>query len=144
MSRIDKKYRYSVNPLANKESIIQGDKYRFTVLTNKLVRLEYNENNIFEDRATRVVINRYFDKPDYKLSETEEKIQIITDTMILTYYKNRPFTASSLNIKFRGKYASPWNVWYYGEPKSNLKGTIRTLDSVSGEVPLHKLMIVIR
>jgi hypothetical protein len=29
---------------ANKESIFQGSKYRITVLTERLVRLEYNEN----------------------------------------------------------------------------------------------------
>ena len=43
---------------ANPESIIQGDKYRFTVLTSQLIRLEYNENNIFEDNPTQTVLTR--------------------------------------------------------------------------------------
>ena len=41
-----------------------------------------------------------------------------------------------MSMKFRGEFASPWTEWHYGQPKSNFKGTVRTLDSVSGEVPL--------
>ena len=41
------------NPIANKNAVIRGDKYRFTVLTDRLLRLEYDEDGIFEDRATQ-------------------------------------------------------------------------------------------
>lgn len=136
MGRIDTRFKYDVLPKANAEAIITGDKYRFTVLTNRLIRIEYNNNGIFEDRATQVAINRYFDKPEFIVDETDDRLRIVTDTFVLTYYKNREFTASSLSMKFIGEFASPWTEWHYGQPKDNLKGTVRTLDSVSGEIPL--------
>ena len=41
-------------------NIISGKKYRITMLTQSLVRLEYSENVVFEDRPTQAVINRDF------------------------------------------------------------------------------------
>lgn len=52
MGRISKTYRIKANPVANNGAIVQGDSYRFTVLTPQLIRLEYNEFGRFEDRAT--------------------------------------------------------------------------------------------
>lgn len=136
MGRIDERFKYAVSPRANDAAVVCGDKYRFTVLTNKLIRIEYNDDGVFEDRATQVVVNRMFDKPEFVVEENEERLRIITDTFVLIYYKGREFTASSLSMKFRGEFASPWTEWHYGQPKPNFKGTIRTLDSISGEVPL--------
>ena len=34
------------------EQIIKGEKYRFTVLSDILIRMEYSETGIFEDRPT--------------------------------------------------------------------------------------------
>ena len=34
---------------ANKDCVFKGDKYRITVLTERLLRLEYNEDGIFEN-----------------------------------------------------------------------------------------------
>ena len=53
----------------NGESVFKGDKYRITVLTERLVRLEYNENGIFEDRPTLFAYYRNFQKSDIKVSE---------------------------------------------------------------------------
>lgn len=138
-NRIDKRYIYEVTPKANDASVIQGEKYRFTVLTDRLIRLEYNEDGVFEDRATQVVVNRYFEKPDFKVRETDEKLQIITDYFKLTYYKGERFTENNLYIKkYDGKKTYSGNDWRYGvKNASNLKGTIRTLDMASGEVELE-------
>ena len=54
------KYVLSGNPLCRKESIIQGDHYRISMLTTALVRLEYSESGVFEDRPTQMVIDRNF------------------------------------------------------------------------------------
>ena len=137
MQTIKEKYKMSVTPLAKKEAIIQGEKYRFTVLTDRLIRIEYNENGVFEDRATQVVVNRSFDVPEFEVKRDEEKIEIVTRHMLLTYYTGRVFTANSLFAKFEGRNANSWNNWYYGSGnKKNLKGTVRTLDEVDGECEL--------
>ena len=55
-----KDYRLQSHPAADAANMIAGDKYRITFLTEALVRLEYSEDGIFEDRATQVVLNRNF------------------------------------------------------------------------------------
>ena len=45
-------------PAGLKENIIQGEKYRFTLITDRLIRMEYNENGVFEDRPTQIIWNR--------------------------------------------------------------------------------------
>ena len=51
MSGVNEKLK--VRPIARRESMIQGENYRITVLTESLLRLEYSRDGIFEDRATR-------------------------------------------------------------------------------------------
>ena len=51
-------YRIKTEGHAEDAAIIQGEKYRFTVLTEEMIRLEYCEDGKFEDRATQCVIDR--------------------------------------------------------------------------------------
>ena len=44
--------------IPNNANVITGEKFRFTVLTERLIRLEYNENGIFENRPTELVLYR--------------------------------------------------------------------------------------
>lgn len=55
----EEKMRFPLSP----QAVITGEHYRFTVLTPKLIRLEYAENGVFEDRATQTVLNRQFFGP---------------------------------------------------------------------------------
>ena len=49
-----------------KDNIILGKKYRISILTDRLVRLEYNKNGKFEDRPTQRVIFRNFPKINFE------------------------------------------------------------------------------
>ena len=53
----------------NSKSIVQGKKYRISVLTERLVRLEYNKEGKFNDLATELVVSRNFDTPPFKLDK---------------------------------------------------------------------------
>lgn len=44
----------------NKACIVQGEKYRFSVLTPFMMRMEYSETGVFEDLQTQTVLNREF------------------------------------------------------------------------------------
>ena len=44
-------YRVNTRPAALPENQVTGEKYRITMLTEGLVRLEYSEDGVFEDRA---------------------------------------------------------------------------------------------
>ena len=51
---------WTIKPLALPESIVCGNGYRITVLTDRLLRLEYEPENRFEDSATQMAICREF------------------------------------------------------------------------------------
>ena len=38
-------YRINTNGQADKGAIVQGEKYRFTLLTEEMIRLEYSEDH---------------------------------------------------------------------------------------------------
>ncbi|WP_311678289.1 glycoside hydrolase family 31 protein [Sneathia vaginalis] len=124
------------NPLANPKSIIIGKGYRITLLTSKLVRLEYSKNNIFEDARTKMVINRNFPEVLYEIYEDENSLKIITKDITLRYNK-REFSPYGLSIELNGKTKHPYKeIWHFNDKLSNLGGTIRTLDFIDGEVEL--------
>ena len=53
------------NLLVRNDCIVFGNNYRFSVLTERLIRLEYSPSGKFEDRASELVINRNFPKPNF-------------------------------------------------------------------------------
>ncbi len=79
------------------EAIFQGQTYRITVLTERLVRLEYNKEGIFFDDLTEQVINRDFPVPKFKVVQDDRYLEITTDYFLLKYQKEKPF--ESLNIE---------------------------------------------
>lgn len=129
-------YDFKTSPVADKKAIIQGECYRFTVLTSRLIRLEYNENGHFEDLATQVVIHREFPVPEYRVREEKDSLEVITEHLHLTYNK-KPFSKSSLCVQVKGNLSAYRSIWHYGETGENLKGTARTLDETDGRIPLE-------
>ena len=78
------------------EQIIKGEKYRFTVLSDILIRMEYSETGIFEDRPTLLASNRIFPNFKFNVTENETKLIIQTKYFKLTYKKNKPFKGTML------------------------------------------------
>ena len=72
-------------------NVIKGIKYRITILTERLVRLEYNENGIFEDRPTELVWFRNTPKVNFKVREDSRYLEVSTNYFRLTYLKEKPF-----------------------------------------------------
>ncbi len=116
--------------LANPDCIFQGDKYRITILTERLVRLEYNEKGDFVDTASPLVINRVFKKPDFSVREDTIILELETKYFNLSYVKNAPFKGTRFNPT---KYLSVLcklnqEMWYYGHPEiKNFHGNNREL-----------------
>lgn len=136
MGRVSEKYKIKMSPVANRKAIVQGDKYRFTVLTPQLIRLEYDEAGIFEDRATQVVLNRNFPVPEFRVVEKPDSLEIITSKLYLVYDKKR-FSKNGLSIDVNGNVSNWKSKWHFGESFVNLKGTARTLDEADGAVALE-------
>ena len=97
---------------------------RFSLLTPRLLRVEYNKKGLFTDEPTQSVINRNFDKPAFNIVEDGDKVIIITTKTIFKYdTASKKMTGISLK---GGK-----NLTEY--ESGNLKGTYRTLDMANGE-----------
>ena len=48
------------------DNVIVGKNYRFTILSEILIRMEYSETGIFVDDCTELVRNRKFNRVNFK------------------------------------------------------------------------------
>lgn len=126
------------------KSVVQGEHYRFTVLTPNLLRLEYSESGVFEDRPSQVVLNRSFPTPEFHVIDEEGRLEISTVAFHLVYNK-KTFAPENLYIDAKNSYTNYGGRWKYGAttygnpPRHhNLLGTTRTLDKIDGEYPLDR------
>ena len=118
------------NPTADPQATVTCDKARFTVLTDRLIRMEWAEDGVFEDRASLAIVNRRLPVPTFKVSRKGEGVSIKTDKLTLDYSGGR-FSPGSLSVSFKlnGKTVT----WRPGaSSEGNLKGTTRTLDGCKG------------
>ena len=150
MKRINEMYHYETTPQCNEKAVVKGEKYRFTVLTHGLIRMEYSENGVFEDRATKGIVNRNFPVPYFTVDETDDKIVISTETLIVSYLKKYPFSCDSLTARYCGELGNFSEIWafkdykhkYYPNPAfQTRKGTRGSLDGADGEMELDEGII---
>lgn len=136
-TNMDKHLRIETHPVACAGNIVQGVRYRITVLTPRLLRLEYSPDGQFEDGATQTVLNRDFPETTFQIKETEDELQIMTEGLQLNYDK-KEFTSHGLSCKCLGQIIPFFSsTWHFGVPSRNLKGTARTLDGVDGACELE-------
>lgn len=121
-------------PEAEKDSIIVSGKCRFTVLFNRLIRIEYNSKAKFCDLPTQGVVNRKFKTPAYEVQTVGGSLIIKTDALELTYKIGTRPSEETLKIKLIGFKNEP--VWHFGDAVKTLKGTWRTLDGAGDKVPI--------
>ena len=86
------------HPKAIDNNMVCGDKYRFTVLTPRMTRIEYNENGYFEDRASQVVFYRDFPKSAFTVEKINGKVFIKTEYLSLSYLENAILSPETLQI----------------------------------------------
>ena len=127
----------------NKACIVQGGKYRFSVLTPFMMRMEYSETGVFEDLQTQTVLNREFPVPEYSVTQSDDRLEIETEAFHMIYDKKK-FSEEGLFIDVKYDFTNYGGRWYFGAKtysfpprEHNLKGTMRTLDRADGEVELE-------
>ena len=128
-------YKVQTRPQAMQENMITAEKYRLTILTEGLVRLEYSEEGVFEDRATQMAFYRDFPKTSFRVLRTEDGIEVHTSRLHIIY-NEKEFAGNGLSIQVKGGISGYHSIWHYGEEPEDLKGTARTLDMVNGEYAL--------
>ena len=115
-------------------AVATREQVRFTVLTPRLIRMEWSPGNRFVDDPSQVFIDREQPVPDFTVTTRNGKLHIQTDALRLSYTLNSgTFTAGNLQIRSRG--LAPAFTWAPGTPETgNLHGTARTVDRYSGDV----------
>ena len=94
----DKRFAWPVRPVAMAQNCICGKNYRFTVLTDRLIRMEYDPEGIFEDRASQTVFYRDLPACEYSVSREGGVLTINTGALLLTYQEESAFAADSLSV----------------------------------------------
>ena len=126
------------HPVASEQAQVVSGNARFTVLTPRLVRMEWSEDGKFEDRATLGVVNRNLEVPAFDVKKSRSKLVIRTSDMTLTYTGQGKFSEENLSISFRmadpkAKKGVRTVTWRPGmDDSANLLGTCRTLDKCDG------------
>lgn len=135
MVPIAEHFRVSFTPLANPAAIVACPQVRFTVLTSRLLRLEYSPRGQFEDRPSQVFWYRAQPVPTFTSKNSDGQIEIETDHLHL-HYQVTPdgFMPDTLSITLKDSDTE----WHYGDsPEGNLRGTARTLDNYDEFAPLE-------
>ena len=131
-----KKYTLSMTPAARESAVVKGDKYRFTVLTDRLIRIEYQENGLFVEEPTQTVLCRDFPETPFRVLENGQLLEIVTEKLHL-YYDKQAFSREGLRIELKGGFHLHGSAWNYGDKVQDLRGTARTLDEANGAIPLE-------
>jgi len=134
--------RFRGRPRPNREAVVVRGKARFTVLTPRLLRLEWSERREFEDRSTYAFPSRYTEvAPTFEVTEEDGWVRLDTGALELRYAQERgPFAPDSLTIAY--ELNDEVHVWRPGTPDvNNLKGTRRTLDRCAGDASLEPGLI---
>ena len=123
----------TVNKVTN---VFSGKNYRITVLTPRLVRLEYSTTSNFVDNLTELVMSRNFSAPSMEVKQDEKFIEIKTSYFTLSYSKEKPIDKSS-NLLIRQNGTN--DEWYYGYKEvQNYYGTTTSLDQTTNKIKLKK------
>ena len=97
-----------------------GEKNRITILTDRLIRLEYSEQGYFEDSPTFAVVNRNFgDDPEINVNDDEDDLTVETKYLFLSYDKKQ-FSSIGLLIKLK----SMMNVIYIAKLSIHVTGKL--------------------
>ncbi|MBQ4617519.1 MAG: DUF5110 domain-containing protein [Clostridia bacterium] len=129
------RFAWEVRPKAHKDAIVTIGAARFTVLTDRLLRLEYDARGVFEDRASQAVFYRDFPAVEFTVTQQDGVLTLDTGALALTYRLGTPFSEETLSIAL---HTEPASTWHFGEEFEDLGGTVRTLDGVDGAIPLGR------
>ncbi len=142
MAEMNDHFKYDVElGKSDPKVTFAGANYRITVLTERLIRLEYSEEQFFYDGLTENVINRKFPIPEFKVNEDEKYLEITTRYFKLQYQKGKPFVgpkfAPDANLKVH--LLNTDKLWYFNHPEArNFKGASYGLDEDSTKVKMNR------
>jgi alpha-glucosidase len=135
-SEFFERVRFGGEPVADPDSMVVAGDARFTVLTSRLIRLEWSAGGLFEDRGTYAFPTRRAPVRPFQAHDEGGTLTIDTGDLLLRYERGLGrFMARNLAIAF--DVDGQRRTWTPGVPNaSNLRGTRRTLDECEGDASL--------
>lgn len=122
-----KTFGWKSDSKTDEKYVVVKNNVRLSLLTERLLRVEFDPENIFTDEPTQSIINRNFCSPQIRTAEDNGIVIIMTTKTIFRYDTvNKKMIGISLK---NGKNLTEFN-------KGNLKGTYRTLDMTTGAIAL--------
>ncbi len=111
--------------VATADNVIKGEHYRFTVLSPRVIRLEYSKAGIFTDAPTELIWQRDMPKTKFRVNEGASTIEIETEYFHLTYLKEKEFLGNKVNpaVNLKVSLLGTDRAWYYGHPEIRNFGT---------------------
>ena len=127
--------------MSNKNAVFTGKTYRITVLSERLVRLEYNKDGHFTNEKTELAIDREFPMVEFNIQQDSQFLQITTSYFQLVYKKEAPFNGPTYapDRNLRVSLVNTDKYWYMGQPEArNFGGSAISLDANGTKTKLEK------
>lgn len=116
-----KRFAMKKAPVQKEKTAVFGD-VRFSVITNRILRVEKTTENNFEDRATQKIVCRDFGEVSFSVEETDTFFDIKTPEV--TFKVDKTTLVVEVCMK---------NYWVDAACVHPLGGTFRTLDNALGD-----------
>ena len=114
------RFKWKTESKALPQNTVTAGSCRFTVLTERLIRIEYDSAQRFTDEASQVVFYRNFPESSFTVSECGGVTEIKTEYLTLKYKTGLSLTKEVLSVELR---QAPSTRWNFGEEIRQLKGT---------------------
>jgi alpha-glucosidase len=148
-SDLFERVQFRGQPVADPRSVVIAATARFTILTDRLIRMEWSPTGTFDDRGTYAFPSRLAPVPEFKVTQAGSQITIDTDTLSLTHHVGQGFvpgalSASTRSVRGTNTLGSSMDGalvprWQPGQADTgNLRGTRRTLDACEGDASLDE------
>ena len=119
----------------DEKAVVRGNNYRISVITERVVRLEFSETGQFNDFPTQMIQKRNIGTADFSIRQDENLLEITTKYFCLTYIKGQPFYGTkvdpmkNLKITLLSKERDRCKDWYLGHTEvRNMYGNMVGVD----------------
>ena len=83
--------------VSDKKAVVLGSNFRISVISERIIRLEFCQTGQFNDRPTQLVKKRNIGIPDFSVRQDANIVEISTKYFALSYIKCQPFIGTKMD-----------------------------------------------
>ncbi len=124
---------------SDSKCVITGTHFRFSIITERVIRLEYSNTGKFNDKPTQLIKKRNLGTVNFSVRQDANLLELSTKYFSLTYLKEQHFTGTKINpmtnlkVTLISKERDRCKDWYYGHPEA--RNMLGNMIGVDREVP---------